>query len=188
MHESIKKVRLRDIDRVEFKMHAKHKAQVRRMLALLFETNKLDQFLELTTPLRVVSFREKLYFYENAFVFCALSEIAPMLNIDVAITRLKRTPTLLVLRQKILNRLELEALSSLDTTSGYAFSHTAEANNPLLRQCEYAKIIACTTSSLKKKKKAFTKSAVLNAEKQASRINTDELLKDVPAPKPKRAK
>ncbi|WP_258807637.1 hypothetical protein [Pseudidiomarina sp. CB1] len=187
MAESIKKLRLRDIDSVELDVHAQHKAQIRRMLRLLFETSQLEQFLELMTPACVVLFREKLYFYENAFVFCALSKMAPELHIDVVVTRLKSTPTLLTLRQRVLNRLELESLCSLDAKSGYAFSHTAEANKPLLRQCDYAKVIACTASTLKKKKKAFTKSAVLNAEKQASSINTEELLKDVPAPKLKRA-
>jgi hypothetical protein len=186
MAEKIKKLRLRDIDSVELDVHAKHNAQVRRLLGLLFETNQLEQFLELMTPVRVISIREKLYFYENAFVFCALSEMAPELTIDVTVTRLKNTSTLLTLRQKILNRLELESLCSLDSKSGYAFSHTADANSPFLRQCDYAKVIACTTSALKKKKKAFTKSAVLNTETQISSINTEELLKDVPAPKLKR--
>lgn len=187
MTESIRKVRLRDIDSVELKVHAKHNAQVRRLLRLLFETNRLEQFLELMTPVRVISIREKLYFYENAFVFCALSEMAPELTIDVTVTRIKTPPTLLTLRQRILNRLELESLCSLDSKSGYAFSHNADANSPFLRQCDYAKVIACTASALKKKKKAFTKSAVLNTEKQISSINTEELLKDVPAPKLKRA-
>ena|SRR5690554_346639 len=187
MTESIKKVRLCDIDSVELDVHAKYQAQVRRLLRLLVETNQLERFLELMTPVRVVSIREKLYFYENAFVFFTLSEMAPELTIDVTVTRIKNTPTLLTLRQKILNRLALESLCSLDAKSGYALSHTAEANKPLLRQCDYAQILACTASALKKKKKAFTKSAVLNTEKQISSINTEELLKDVPAPKLKRA-
>jgi hypothetical protein len=188
MHESIKKVRLRDIDRVEFKVPAKHKAQVLRMLRLIIKTKQLERFLDLMAPVRVVSIREKIYFYENAFVFCALADIMPEFKIDVRVTRLKKTPTLLTLRNRILNRLELESLGSLDSKSGYAFSHTAEANTPFLRQCDYAEILACTASSLKKKKKAVTRSAIINTEARTSSINTDELLKDIPAPKPKRAK
>jgi len=104
MAEKIKKLRLRDIDSVELDVHAKHNVQVRRLLRFLFETNRLEQFLELMTPVRVISIREKLYFYENAFVFFALSEMAPELHIDVVVTRLKNTSTLLTLRQRILNR------------------------------------------------------------------------------------
>lgn len=153
-----------------------------RQLVRLFTTHdQLSFVLEDLQPIRLLKVRKKLFWLDHYFFFIELQRALPELELTFDVIDAGNSLKLIDIAAMVQRQVEIESLTATNPKRAYAWSASHGAKNPLLRQCDYAKILSCTTSSLKKARKREQERKRTNSTQPMAHLDTNSLLRHVPA-------
>lgn len=178
---SIEKHKLGSINTVDLRPMPELIERSRELICLLTTNGQLSFVLEDLQPIRLLKVRKKLFLLDHYFFFIELQRALPELELTFAIIDAGNSLNLSDIAAMVRRQVEAESLTATAPKKGYAWSASHNADNLVLRQCDYAKVLGCTTSSLKKARKREQDMTHPESSAQIKALDTAELLKGVPA-------
>lgn len=153
-----------------------------RQLVRLFTTHdQLSFVLEDLQPIRLLKVRKKLFWLDHYFFFIELQRALPELELTFDVIDVGNSLKVSDITSMVRHQIEMESLTATNPKHTYAWSSSHDTKNTLLRQCDYARVLSCTTSSLKKARKREQERKHTNSTQPAVHLDTNSLLRHVPA-------
>lgn len=179
MTASIKKIEISAIRSLSVPVPTRVSAQIHRMIEIHLRENTIAALLALILPVRIFQIREHLFLIDHYCLLVELQKLLPKLELDFIVVKKVASTSLSDLQTLIINRLEIDALCSMDPKDLQSLSSSEQCAKPILRQYQYAHVLGCSPSTLKKRKKRLN-SFSQTAEPEDDAIDIDGLLHDVP--------
>lgn len=140
-------LKLNDFGDVPISLPMQARLRMERFIATLSEQGKLDAFLTLITPSRIISTKNNNFFLDHFAFFDSLSRRYPLLEIEFFSVPIKRNETLGSIQKRIARNAQAESLLSFDAIDVFSFEK-ANFEEKLFKRMDYAFVLGRKPNSL----------------------------------------